>query len=143
MIFFVLIYDGRYFLVSLPITLSSALIFFVFNIFLGVTWFAPLISAAIGASFFLVQYLLTKGRGIGEGDIYLGVLLGCIFPNYLLLIFAILLSYLIGAVSGLILVIFGKKGLKSSLPLGLFLALGAMITIFYGQQVINWYFALL
>src|SRR5574344_374482 len=138
---FVMIYDGRYYLVSLPFVLIACGVFYIFALFLGIQWFWPLISAAIGASFFLIQYLITKKKGIGEGDIYLGLLLGFIFPvpASLFLLAAILISYLIGALFGLFLIAIGKKKLGSTLPLGLFLALGGMLTILFGTNLISWY----
>lgn len=138
---FVMIYDGRYYLVSLPFVIGASLIFYIFNLFLGVQWFWPLISGAIGGVFFLIQYLLTKRKGIGEGDIYLGILLGFIFPELsnLFLFAAIFISYLIGALFGLFLIVIRQKKLGSALPLGFFLALGGMITILFGSDIVSWY----
>ena len=142
---FVMIYDGRYYLVSVPFIIGSCVILYLFDLALGIQWFAPLVSAAIGGGFFLIQYLITRGKGIGEGDIYLGVLLGFIFPEllHLFLLFSILISYVIGALTGLFLIIIGKKKLGSALPLGFFLALGGMITILFGANFIVWYLGLL
>jgi len=107
---FVMIYDGRYYLVSVPFIVCACVILYLFNFSLGVQWFTPLISAVVGGGFFLIQYLITKGKGIGEGDIYLGILLGFIFPELInLFLFAsILISYLIGATTGLFLIAIGK-----------------------------------
>ncbi|MCX6795407.1 MAG: prepilin peptidase [Candidatus Falkowbacteria bacterium] len=142
-LFFVLIYDGRYYLVSVPITIGACLILFLLQLFLGVNWLLLIITAFIGGGFFLLQYLITKGKGIGVGDIYLGILLGFIFPDYLLLTLAIVISYFIGAISGLFLIAINKKKLSGVLPLGLFLSLGGMLTIFFGSQILSWYLGLL
>lgn len=139
-LFFVMIYDGRYYLVSLPMVFSASVVLYFINLFFGIQWFVPLIAAIIGGGFFWLQYLLTRGKGIGEGDIYLGILFGFIFPNYLNLLTAIIISYFIGAIVGLTLIVLRKKKLSSALPLGFFLALGGMITILFGNQLINWYF---
>ncbi len=142
---FVLIYDGRYYLVSPSIVLGASLVLYIFSLFLGIAWFMPLVSAILGGGFFFLQYFLTKGKGIGEGDIYLGILLGFIFPEYLhlFLLFAVVISYFLGAITGLSLIAFGKKKLGGALPLGFFLALGGMITIFFGPGIIGWYLGLL
>ncbi|MFZ4648763.1 MAG: prepilin peptidase [Patescibacteria group bacterium] len=144
-LFFVMIYDGRYYLVSLPITIGASLLLYFLHVATGIQWFAPLVSALIGGGFFFIQYFLTKGKGIGEGDIYLGILLGMIFPEYLhlFLLLAVIISYFIGAATGLTLVAFGRKKLGSTLPLGLFLAIGGMITILFGGEIITWYLSLL
>lgn len=142
---FVMIYDGRYYLVSLPVVIVSCAILYILNLFLGIQWFLPLIAGAAGGAFFLIQYLITKGKGIGEGDIYLGVLLGFIFPEILklTLLLSVTLSYFIGALCGIFLIIIGKKKLSSVLPLGLFLSIGGMITVFFGSDIIAWYLGLL
>ena len=142
-LFFVMIYDGRYYLVSVPFVLGSALLIFLISLGLGVSWFMPLITAAIGGAFFLIQYLLTKKKGIGEGDIYLGILLGFIFPDFAQLACALVLSYVVGAVCALTLIAFGQKKLSSRLPLGFFLALGGMATVLFGTSLLNWYLGLL
>jgi len=125
--------------------LGASLVLYIFSLFLGIAWFMPLVSAILGGGFFFLQYFLTKGKGIGEGDIYLGILLGFIFPEYLhlFLLFAVVISYFLGAITGLSLIAFGKKKLGGALPLGFFLALGGMITIFFGPGIIGWYLGLL
>lgn len=139
---FIMIHDANYYLVSLPMVIGSAVVIFVMDLLLGVTWYLPLICAVISASFFLVQYLFTRGRGIGEGDIYLGVLLGFIFPYYPALIVAILVAYFIGALVSVVLLLSRQKKLGEKLPLGVFLSLGALFSLFFAPQTINWYLSL-
>ena len=88
---------------------------------------------------FAVQYWLTRGKGIGEGDIWLGMFLGITFVNLSQLAVAILSAYFLGSVVGLTLLAFKKKKLGSRLPLGVFLAAGALIAIFFGSDLANWY----
>ena len=38
---------------------------------------------------------------------------------------------------------FSNKNLKTKLPFGTFLTLGAFITLFFGSTLLNWYLALL
>ena len=92
--------------------------------------------------FFGLQYLLTRGRGLGEGDICLGLLLGAIFPEWSLLITAILSAYLVGTVVGLMLIISGHKSWGSKLPLGVFLAIGALLTLIWGENIVHYYLQL-
>ena len=99
-----------------------------------------LVALGIGG-FFLVIIILTKGKGMGGGDVKLGAFigLGLGFPNAIL---ALMLSFISGAVVALTLILFGRKSFGQTIPFGPFLVLGAIIAIFYGEQIINWYLGL-
>ncbi len=139
----VFIYDARWLMISLPAIIWSGVLILIFDLALGYGFVSILLAVLIGAAFFGLQFLLTKGRGIGEGDIWLGGLMGLMFPDWRLLLTAILSSYIIGAITGLVMMFWAKKGLKTKVPLGVFLALGAIITLFFGSEVIRWYWGLL
>lgn len=84
--------------------------------------------------FFLLLFLLTRGRGIGFGDVkyafVMGFLLG--FPYS---IPALYISFLTGASVALILVMTHKKAFTQTIALGPFLVLGTVINIFFSTQV--------
>jgi len=96
----------------------------------------------MGGGFFLIQFLVSRGKWIGGGDIRLGFLMGFSlgYPSHLIL--AILAAYFIGSVTGLSLIIFKKKKWNSEVPLGVFLTSATIFTIFWGDKVINWYLGL-
>jgi len=104
--------------------------------------FFPLIFSALGlAGFFLVIFLISKGKWIGLGDVKLAFLMGLLLGwpyTFLALFFAVFL----GAIIGVILIILSKKSLKSEIPFGPFLVIGTFFSLFYGQGIINWYFNL-
>ncbi|BDQ04852.1 MAG: type 4 prepilin-like proteins leader peptide-processing enzyme [Candidatus Dojkabacteria bacterium] len=79
-----------------------------------------LIGVVFGFSFFAIQYLLTKGKGIGEGDLRLGVIIGIYFgwPHAL---YSIMFSYMLATVVLLPLLITRKLSTKTAVPLGVFL----------------------
>jgi prepilin signal peptidase PulO-like enzyme (type II secretory pathway) len=120
------------------IVLPATLILFGINLFLGQNFWNLIIAGLVGAGFFFLQFIISRGKWIGGGDIRLGALLGFFFgwPQIAMTIF---LAYIIGAIVSLILVVFGKKKMTSQIPLGPFLVIGALITLFYGQQIIGWY----
>lgn len=91
--------------------------------------------------FFLSLVVLTKGRGMGGGDVKLGGFLGLAlgFPQGLV---AVMLAFFAGAVVGLGLIIGGKKRFGQTIPFGPFLSLGGLVVIFWGQQILNWYLSL-
>lgn len=136
----IFIFDIRYYLVSTILVWSATIIFFLLNILMGASWL-NLVSGMVGAAiFFLLQYILTKGKGLGEGDIWLGVLLGSIFANPVSLVFAIFSAYILGSITGLFLIVLNKKAWNSKLPLGVFLALGAIITLILETNILNYYY---
>lgn len=95
--------------------------------------------SAIGvAAFFLFLFFITKGRGMGFGDVKLVFLLGLIlgFPN---IVVALYFAFLTGAAIGIILMLGGKKSLKSHVPFGPFLILGTLFALLYGSRVMSWW----
>ena len=93
--------------------------------------------SALGAFlFFLFLYLLTKGRGMGFGDVKLAFLLGLVlgFPA---IFYGIYIAFLTGGFVGIILILWKKKKLKSSVPFGPFLILGSFIPLFFTPLIIQ------
>ncbi len=91
------------------------------------SWFT---AAVLAALFFLGLVLITKGKGMGIGDVKLAFLMGLIlgFPQIL---YALSFAFLTGALFGGILIIFGKKKLKSQIPFGPFLVLGTIFGLLF------------
>lgn len=138
----VFVYDWRWQMVPMTIVWPVSALIFGFNLLLGVSLINLLFFGLLAAGFFLVQYLVTKKRGLGEGDIWLGLLLGIAFPSGSALFLIMLLAYISGAaVGGLWLFLTGRTG-KAKIALGPFLAFGAIITLIWGEKIISWYFGL-
>ena len=134
----IFIYDLRWYLILDIVTLPACVIVFIVNLMLGFNWQNLLISGIIGGSFFLIQFVLSRGRWIGGGDIRLGLLIGLIlgWPNILVAIF---LAYLVGAIISVFLVVVSKKKWESKIPLGIFLSVATIITLFWGDAILDWY----
>lgn len=95
--------------------------------------------SALGASlFFLLIFLVSKGKWIGFGDIKLAFLMGLFlgFPKILVALFS---SFFIGAIVGTGLILAKKKTLKSEVPFAPFLVIGTFIALFFGDRFISWY----
>ncbi|MCF7790579.1 MAG: prepilin peptidase [Victivallales bacterium] len=109
------------------------------NSFLGFT-----VSVSILLIFAFLGKLVSKKDIIGWGDIkFIGVL-GAAFGYYSYSWLAILLiSSWLGAIFGLILIIFRKKRWTEAIPFGPFLVIGTYIWIFFGQNQIIFYRELL
>lgn len=84
------------------------------------------LGAGVGAlGFFLLLWLITRGRGMGFGDVKLAFALGVLLslPR---IIFALYISFISGAVVGVLLLGLHNKTLKSRIPFGPFLILGTV-----------------
>jgi leader peptidase (prepilin peptidase)/N-methyltransferase len=94
-----------------------------------------------GASLFLVMQLyfyLRKSEGMGGGDIKLLAMIGA-FLGWKAVVLTILLSSLIGSIVGITIMIWKGKDLKYAIPFGPFLSLGAVVALFYQNEIISWY----
>lgn len=135
------IFDLKHKLVPDAVVLPAALVALVWNIILGTSVLNLLLAGAIGAGFFFLQYLVSGGRWIGEGDIRIGAMMGVMlgWPN---IIPAIFISYLLGAGVSILLLGAKKASMKTAVPFGTFLAIGTFITLFWGNEILIWYFNL-
>ncbi|MDD3190418.1 MAG: prepilin peptidase [Candidatus Pacebacteria bacterium] len=97
-----------------------------------------LASAFLAGGFFMFLVIITKGKGMGGGDIKLGFLMGLVLglPNILLALF---LAFISGALVGVFLIALGRKKMKSMLPFGPFLIFGFSVSYFWGSKIIGWY----
>lgn len=75
---------------------------------------------------------------MGGGDIKLIAMIGS-FLGWQKMLLTIFISSLSGSVIGLILMALGKKGRKSKIPYGPFLALGGAVALFWGDWLIELY----
>lgn len=88
--------------------------------------------------FFWALIFITKGKGMGGGDLKLGVFIGLCygFPNSILVL---MLAFLTGSLVGIFLLSTGRKKVGQTIPFGPFLSLGGIITIFWSDKILNWY----
>lgn len=95
------------------------------------------VASGIGcALFFYAIWIVTRGRGMGMGDVKLSAILG-FFLGFPPVLFALYAAFLTGAGAGVILMMAGHKTLKSKIAFGPFLLLGAAIAIFFNQALLR------
>ncbi len=87
----------------------------------------------IGA-FFAILHLVSQGKWIGLGDAKLGFLIGLMF-GYPLGVLVIIAGIWIGAAWALALLAVRKASMKTSLPLGTFLASAGIACILFYQYI--------
>ncbi len=104
--------------------------------------FVPLQDAVIGAAAgYLVLWgvywlfkLVTGKEGMGYGDFKLLAALGA-WLGWAMLPTIILLSSVVGAVVGISLIVFAKRGRDNPIPFGPYLAAAGLIALVWGQQL--------
>lgn len=95
---------------------------------------SALLSGFVAASFLLTIYLLTKGRGMGLGDVKFAILGGMLVGLKMLPVW-LLLSFLTGAVAGIILILIGKARMQTKIAFGPFLIIGITLAFVFGHSL--------
>jgi leader peptidase (prepilin peptidase)/N-methyltransferase len=108
----------------------------------AITWTSSLYGIMLGGGSLLAIawcYRLVTGKdGMGGGDIKLLAMIGA-FLGWKGVVFTILASSLIGTIVGLVVMIKAGKNMKLAIPFGPFLAIGAVLHLFFGATIIQWY----
>ncbi len=137
----IFVYDFKYYLILDKITLPAMALAFVWQLAMDFSLahiINILLAATVGGGFFLLQFLVSKGKWIGGGDIRLGVLMGLLLGLPQVLV-ALMLAYIIGAVIAVFMVLLKKKRWGEQIPFGTFLTIGTFIALLWGEVIIKWY----
>jgi leader peptidase (prepilin peptidase)/N-methyltransferase len=111
--------------------------------------FADLQSAVIGAvggylalwSVFWLFKLATGKEGMGYGDFKLLAAIGA-WLGWKMLPLTVLLSSLVGAIIGILLMVFARHGRNVPIPFGPYLAVAGFIALLYGEPINKYYLAI-
>jgi leader peptidase (prepilin peptidase) / N-methyltransferase len=103
----------------------------------GVSWKGAMVGGAIGFLFFYIAALIYRG-GLGAGDVTFATFMGlvCGFPG---IVSAIIITVLSGGLGSLLLLLSKKVSLKSSIPYGPFLVIGAWSVMLWGKEILRLY----
>jgi leader peptidase (prepilin peptidase) / N-methyltransferase len=94
--------------------------------------------AAVAAGGLLFAAALAYPRGMGLGDVKLAATMGLFLGREVGP--AIFVALLTGALAGLAMIARdGASARKRAIPFGPFLALGGLVGLLYGDQLVNWY----
>ncbi len=107
------------------------------------SWIDSLLGILIGGGLFYgiaVGYkFFRRQEGLGGGDVKLLAMIGA-FMGWTGVVFTILVASVAGAVVGVIAMKRSGEGMKTMIPFGPFLSLGAVCYIFFGHSFYAWYF---
>ena len=138
---FTFFYDLHYLQVSDEILLPGVMIALIATI---ATPYTPNLASAllgilIAVGFFGLQILLSKGKWIGMGDLRIGAFMGAIL-GWQFTLLALVLSYIVGSIVSLFIIVKKKKMQGIKVPFAPFLVTGILVTFFFGDQILSWYF---
>lgn len=93
-----------------------------------------LIAGLIAFLFFMGLFLVTKGKGIGFGDVKLAPVMGFLlgFPKAIV---GFYLSFVLGGLVGILLLLWGKKKFGQTIPFGPFMVVGLVLGLMYGETI--------
>ncbi len=138
---FIFFYDLRYKEIHDFIMLPAIVYAFFANLWIGDPTSA-LMGGAVGAGFFALQFLISRGRWIGSGDIRIGAFMGLML-GWPMTLLAILLSYIVGSLVSIYLLATKQASAKTAIPLGPFLVAGTVLVFFLGDPILDLYLSIL
>lgn len=101
-----------------------------------------LIGVVVGAGILYAiawgYYLWRREEGLGMGDVKMLAMIGA-FLGWKAVLVTLVLSSFSGAVIGVALIAAQRGTMKFALPFGTFLAIGAVVAMFVGEPLVNWY----
>lgn len=104
------------------------------------------IGALVGAGILLAVWglwlLVRREEGMGLGDVKMLALVGA-FLGWQGVLVTLFFGALSGSIVGIALMRRGSVDMRSKLPFGVFLALGGLVALFFGDPLVAWYAGLL
>ncbi|MEO2065429.1 MAG: A24 family peptidase, partial [Desulfurobacteriaceae bacterium] len=93
-------------------------------------------SLGAGVILFIIEtyFVFTGKEGMGYGDANIMAVAGA-FLGWEKVLLTLFLASMVGALYGLLTL--KKKG--AAIPFGPFISVGALISLFFGEKIINWY----
>lgn len=129
-------------LTYLLIVLASVLL--LVELSLGMPWrgvWGSLLAGLGAGAFFWAIAAITKGRGMGGGDIKLVIGLGLLL-GLQRMVLTLFLAFVGASVVGLALIILTKRSRRDPIPFGPFLIASAVVAYLVGTTIIIWYIGL-
>jgi len=139
-LFIIFVYDLKYMeipMLVLWLGVGASLLYFLFSDWqsfngavsvLDLRMISGILGGLVAGGFFYGLTAYSKETWMGYGDTYLGLLVGFVV-GWPLILWTLMLSFIIGAVISVGLVILSKKTLKSQVPFAPFLISGVFLTL--------------
>jgi leader peptidase (prepilin peptidase)/N-methyltransferase len=85
-----------------------------------------------------IYFVARQKEGMGGGDIKLLAWIGAVL-GWSAIPFVILVSSIVGSIIGIIIALRSKSGMSAVIPFGPYLALGALLLVYGGRPLADWY----
>lgn len=118
---------------------AVALLFFssIGLVFLMSTPLLPAVLSGLGAClFFALLVLITKGKGMGLGDVKYAFVMGFLL-GYPAIVVSLYIAFLTGGVVSSILIVWKKKSLKNTIAFGPFLVAATLLGVFFPNMILS------
>ncbi|HEY6360319.1 MAG TPA: A24 family peptidase, partial [Vicinamibacterales bacterium] len=126
------------------ITVPGIVIGFILSFFLPPGWIPSLVGIVLGGGvLFAIMEAYARARGfegLGMGDVKMLAMIGA-FLGWPLMLLTLVLGSFAGSVVGVGLMATRRGGMKTALPFGTFLAVGALVAAVAGDSILAWYLA--
>jgi leader peptidase (prepilin peptidase)/N-methyltransferase len=124
------------------ITVPGIVVGFLFSFVTEPGWVSSLIGIVVGGGVLWALYeawwLLRHEEGLGFGDVKMLAMIGA-FLGWQLTIVTLMLGSFAGSLLGGALMLANRGTMKTALPFGTFLAMGAALAATVGGSIIDWY----
>lgn len=139
----VAVVDFKFSLIPTTYLFFASLVSLFYNYFSlsSVDFVHNVLAGFVAAAFFVAIILVTRGRGMGEGDVPLAFLMGLVLGPMMGLV-GFFVAFFAGAFISVFLILFGRRKFGQTVPFGPFLVLGFLASLFFGQQLLTWYLML-
>lgn len=141
MLMIILVSDMSYMLIPNKVLLFFTPLFIIIRMIDPLTpWWSPIIGTIVGFILLAIIIIVSHG-GMGAGDMKLFGLLGVVLGAGKVLL-AFFLSCMTGAVIGMLLLLFKRIQKGQPVPFGPYIVIATLITYFFGDYLLYWYFSL-
>lgn len=119
------------------LALQMALLLLQYSVYNPMLWL-PFLAAGTVALLFLFIVIITRGLGMGLGDVKFSLVMG-LFLGYPGIVHALYIAFLTGALAAVILILGKKKKLRQTIPFGPFLILGMFGAALFKEPFTAWW----
>jgi len=132
--------DLRYRIIPNRVVIPAAVAGYALSVALAPgRWLELLVGAFVAALVMLVASIASRG-GLGMGDVKLSLMLGAFLGRGVAV--ALIGGLLAASLPSLaLLLVHGRSGRKMTLALGPYLALGGVVALLFGPDVLHWYWS--
>jgi prepilin signal peptidase PulO-like enzyme (type II secretory pathway) len=132
--------DLRYRIIPNRVVLPAAAIGYAISVALAPGRWLELLVGALAAGLLMLIAAMASRSGLGMGDVKLTLMLGAFLGRSVpVAIMGGLLAATVPSIA--LLLVHGRSGRKMTLALGPYLALGGVVALLFGHDVLGWYWA--